>query len=132
MPSGERDRGRGAARGGAARGGRDTRAATNRHSAVPRSAAARRNVPSNPTLLENRKMALEIQLINQIEKHELLYNFNLPEYNRKDMVEDAWANIAANTNMSSKYASWMTSLRRTLRALFGGVIFTIRNAIVTQ
>ncbi|XP_026732658.1 uncharacterized protein LOC113497335 [Trichoplusia ni] len=45
-------------------------------------------------------MALEIQLINQIEKHELLYNFNLPEYNRKDMVEDAWANIAANTNMS--------------------------------
>ncbi|KAJ8713322.1 hypothetical protein PYW07_013692 [Mythimna separata] len=45
-------------------------------------------------------MAVEIQLINQIEQHEFLYNFNLPQYNRKDMVEEAWANIAANTNMS--------------------------------
>ncbi|KAJ8716278.1 hypothetical protein PYW08_013563 [Mythimna loreyi] len=45
-------------------------------------------------------MAVEIQLINQIEQYEFLYNFNLPQYNRKDMVEEAWANIAANTNMS--------------------------------
>lgn len=49
-------------------------------------------------------MAVEIQLINQIEQHEFLYNFNLPQYNRKDMVEEAWANIAANTNMTSKLA----------------------------
>ncbi|PZC82350.1 hypothetical protein B5X24_HaOG210653 [Helicoverpa armigera] len=45
-------------------------------------------------------MAAEIQLINQIEQYEFLYNFNLPQYNRKDMVEEAWASIAANTNMS--------------------------------
>ncbi|XP_075978862.1 uncharacterized protein LOC142978342 [Anticarsia gemmatalis] len=46
------------------------------------------------------KMSMEIQLINQIEKYEFLYNFNLPEYNRKDLVDEAWTTIAANTNMS--------------------------------
>lgn len=45
-------------------------------------------------------MSMEIQLINEIEKFEFLYNFNLPAYNRKDLVEEAWANIAANTNLS--------------------------------
>ncbi|CAH1638839.1 unnamed protein product [Spodoptera littoralis] len=45
-------------------------------------------------------MAVEIQLINEIEKHELLYNFLLPQYNRKDLVEEAWEDIAASTNMS--------------------------------
>ncbi|KAF9811417.1 hypothetical protein SFRURICE_002786 [Spodoptera frugiperda] len=45
-------------------------------------------------------MAVEIQLINEIEKHELLYNFGLPQYNRKDLVEEAWEEIAASTNMS--------------------------------
>lgn len=48
-------------------------------------------------------MSMEIQLINQIEKFEFLYNFNLPEYNRKDLVDEAWANIAANTNLSGEY-----------------------------
>ncbi|KAH9638986.1 hypothetical protein HF086_000912 [Spodoptera exigua] len=45
-------------------------------------------------------MAVEIQLLNEIEKHELLYNYSLPEYNRKDMAEEAWEEIAANTNMT--------------------------------
>lgn len=89
--------------GGATRGGRDSVSARQPigSDAVPLTLTVKHNafIPRRAAT----KMAVEIQLINEIEKHELLYNFGLPQYNRKDLVEEAWEEIAASTNMSSKY-----------------------------
>jgi hypothetical protein len=41
-----------------------------------------------------------IKFIEEVEKHELLYNYNLPGYSRKDLTEKAWHEIAAKVNMT--------------------------------
>ncbi|XP_049874660.1 uncharacterized protein LOC126372803 [Pectinophora gossypiella] len=45
-------------------------------------------------------MAVEVPLVKEIEKHQCLYNFNMPEYNRKDAHDDVWAEVAANVNLT--------------------------------
>lgn len=48
-------------------------------------------------------MSAEIALVQEIEKHPCLYNSYLPEYNRKDLTEDAWGQVAHNNNLTSTY-----------------------------
>ncbi|KAE9521907.1 hypothetical protein AGLY_017714 [Aphis glycines] len=42
-----------------------------------------------------------IKFVEEVEKHELLYNYNLPGYSRKDLTEKAWHEIAAKVNMTA-------------------------------
>lgn len=41
-----------------------------------------------------------IKFVEEVEKHELLYNYYLPGYSRKDLTEKAWHEIAVNVNMT--------------------------------
>ncbi|XP_068618619.1 uncharacterized protein [Battus philenor] len=45
-------------------------------------------------------MSAEITLVQEIQKFPCLYNNNLPEYNRKDLTEEAWAEVARNNNLT--------------------------------
>ncbi|KPI91759.1 hypothetical protein RR46_15263 [Papilio xuthus] len=45
-------------------------------------------------------MSAEIALVQEIEKYPCLYNSYLPEYNRKDLAEEAWAQVAHNNNLT--------------------------------
>ncbi|CAK1586400.1 unnamed protein product [Parnassius mnemosyne] len=45
-------------------------------------------------------MTAEITLVQEIQKYPCLYNNNLPEYNRKDLTEEAWAEVAHNNNLT--------------------------------
>ncbi|CAK1586403.1 unnamed protein product [Parnassius mnemosyne] len=45
-------------------------------------------------------MSAEITLVKEIQKYPWLYNNNLPEYNRKDLTEEAWAEVAHNNNLT--------------------------------
>ncbi|CAG5025057.1 unnamed protein product [Parnassius apollo] len=45
-------------------------------------------------------MSAEITLVQEIQKYPCLYNNNLPEYNRKDLTEEAWAEVAHNNNLT--------------------------------
>lgn len=38
-----------------------------------------------------------------MEKHEVMYNYNLPEYSRKDVTEKAWHKVAAKINITGLY-----------------------------
>lgn len=43
---------------------------------------------------------LNLKFVGEVEKHEVLYNYKLPEYSRKEVTEKAWQNVAAEVNMS--------------------------------
>ncbi|CAH2039828.1 unnamed protein product, partial [Iphiclides podalirius] len=45
-------------------------------------------------------MSAEITLVQEIQKYPCLYNNNLPEYNRKDLTEEAWTEVAHNNNLT--------------------------------
>ncbi|XP_072947423.1 uncharacterized protein [Epargyreus clarus] len=45
-------------------------------------------------------MSNEIHFVREIEKRECLYNHNIPEYNRKDLSEQAWSEVARNRNLT--------------------------------
>lgn len=40
--------------------------------------------------------------VAEIEKYEFLYNFNMPEYNRKDVTDGAWGEIAKKMGLTGK------------------------------
>lgn len=40
--------------------------------------------------------------VAEIEKYEYLYNFNMPEYNRKDITDGAWSEIAKKMGLTGK------------------------------
>ncbi|CAG9858741.1 unnamed protein product [Phyllotreta striolata] len=44
---------------------------------------------------------LNLKLVKEIEKHEELYNYTLPAYSRRDVVEEAWQEVAFKMNMSA-------------------------------
>ncbi|KAJ2944208.1 hypothetical protein O0L34_g18187 [Tuta absoluta] len=65
-------------------------------------------------------MSFEIPLVLEIEKRPCLYNSNLPEYNRKEVLEDAWNEIASVINLSvyeckDKWKNIRSSFVRSLR-----------------
>lgn len=43
---------------------------------------------------------LNIIFVEEIEKHEVLYNYHLPQYSRKDLTEKAWREVGDKVNMS--------------------------------
>lgn len=47
-------------------------------------------------------MSSEIRLVQEVEKYECLYNNTLPEYNRKDLADEAWTNVSAALNLTGK------------------------------
>ncbi|CAG9561002.1 unnamed protein product [Danaus chrysippus] len=65
-------------------------------------------------------MSSEIRLVQEIEKYECLYNSSLPEYNRKDLTEEAWAQVSYSTDLSvaeckEKWRNIRSSLLRNLK-----------------
>lgn len=43
---------------------------------------------------------LNIKLVEEVEKHPILYNFTLPGYSRKDETEIAWNEVGKTVNMT--------------------------------
>lgn len=39
------------------------------------------------------------KLVGEVEKHQELYNYRLSEYSRKEVMENAWKEVAAKMNM---------------------------------
>jgi hypothetical protein len=37
---------------------------------------------------------LNMKLVGAVENHEVLYNYKLPEYSRKDVTEKAWKEVS--------------------------------------
>ncbi|CAH2091392.1 unnamed protein product [Euphydryas editha] len=65
-------------------------------------------------------MASEIRLVQEIEKYECLYNNYLPEYNRKDLAEEAWTQVSQSTDLTvteckEKWRNIRSSLLRSLK-----------------
>lgn len=48
---------------------------------------------------------MNIKFVEEVEKHDILYNYNLPRYSRKDLTEKAWHGVAAKVNMTGMYHS---------------------------
>ncbi|BES98260.1 BESS motif [Nesidiocoris tenuis] len=42
-----------------------------------------------------------VKLVGEVKKHEVLYNYTLPGYSRKDVTEKAWQLVAAKMNTSA-------------------------------
>ncbi|RZF44799.1 hypothetical protein LSTR_LSTR000751 [Laodelphax striatellus] len=42
---------------------------------------------------------LNLRLVGEVKKHEVLYNFKLPGYSRKNVVDKAWQQVATKMNM---------------------------------
>nr|XP_026486936.1 uncharacterized protein LOC113393993 [Vanessa tameamea] len=65
-------------------------------------------------------MASEIRLVQEIEKYECLYNNYLPEYNRKDLADEAWTQVSQSTDLTvteckEKWRNIRSSLLRSLK-----------------
>ncbi|CAG9561000.1 unnamed protein product [Danaus chrysippus] len=65
-------------------------------------------------------MSSEIRLVQEIEKFECLYNHFLPEYTRKDLADEAWAQVSSSTKLSvseckEKWRNIRSSLLRNLK-----------------
>ncbi|XP_034831490.1 uncharacterized protein [Maniola hyperantus] len=65
-------------------------------------------------------MTSELRLVQEIEKHECLYNSSLPEYNRKDLTDEAWGHVSYATNLTmteckEKWRNIRSSLLRSLK-----------------
>ncbi|XP_028136200.2 uncharacterized protein LOC114330948 [Diabrotica virgifera virgifera] len=59
--------------------------------------------------------ALNIKLVQEVEKHPCLYNYTLNEYSRKDITENAWNDIGRELNLTGNECKdkW-----KNLRAVF--------------
>ncbi|CAG9560999.1 unnamed protein product [Danaus chrysippus] len=62
----------------------------------------------------------EIRLVQEIEKFEYLYNNFLPEYNRKDLTDEAWAQISSSVKLAvseckEKWRNIRSSVHRNLK-----------------
>jgi hypothetical protein len=44
-----------------------------------------------------------VKLVEAVELYPCLYNYQLPEYARKDITENAWAKVAQQVNKPGKY-----------------------------
>lgn len=47
--------------------------------------------------------AANILFVSEVEKYPCLYNYNLPEYSRRDVTEKAWAAVAEQQNSTGTY-----------------------------
>lgn len=47
--------------------------------------------------------AFNVKLVEEVEKHPCLYNYQLTQYSRKDITDLAWNNIGKKMNMSGMY-----------------------------
>jgi len=45
---------------------------------------------------------INLKLVEEVEKHPVLYNFTLSGYSRKDETEKAWSEVGRSVNMSGK------------------------------
>lgn len=45
---------------------------------------------------------INLKLVEEVEKHPVLYNFTLSGYSRKDETEKDWSKVGRSVNMSSK------------------------------
>lgn len=41
-----------------------------------------------------------LKFVGEVEKHEVLYNYKLPGYSRKDLTDKAWHEVAVEMNMT--------------------------------
>ncbi|XP_030751406.1 uncharacterized protein LOC115878932 isoform X2 [Sitophilus oryzae] len=58
--------------------------------------------------------AFNIKFVGEVEKYPELYDFNLPEYSRKDYIEKAWSEIAQKVKMKRECKEKWRNLRSTL------------------
>lgn len=52
-------------------------------------------------------MSTEVRLIQEIKKHECLYNYSLPDYNRKDLLDVKWSEIAQKLDLPGNETRWL-------------------------
>jgi len=45
---------------------------------------------------------INLKLVEEVEKHPVLYNFTLSGYSRKDVTEKAWSEVGRSVNISGK------------------------------
>jgi len=50
---------------------------------------------------------MKIKFVEEVEKHDILYNYNLPGYSRKDSTEKSWHEVAAINKLYFLYIIWM-------------------------
>ncbi|KAF0685375.1 transcription factor Adf-1-like [Aphis craccivora] len=43
---------------------------------------------------------INLKMVEEVEKHPVLYNFTLSGYSRKDETEKAWSEVGRSVNMS--------------------------------
>lgn len=43
---------------------------------------------------------INLKFVGEVEKHEVLYNYKLAGYSRKEVTEKAWQEVAAEVNMT--------------------------------
>nr|XP_022910119.1 uncharacterized protein LOC111421208 [Onthophagus taurus] len=66
-----------------------------------------------------------IKFVKEVEKHEVLYNYHLSGYSRKEITEKAWQEVAAKVNMSAveckeKWRNFRTVFMRKMNPLPSG------------
>jgi len=63
-----------------------------------------------------------IKFVEEVEKHELLYNYNLSGYSRRDLTEKAWHEIAAKVNMTGIYVKNVINIICKLYKLYNNYV----------
>jgi len=51
---------------------------------------------------------LNIKFVNEVEKHPELYNYTLKGYSRKNIIEKAWSEVAAEVKLTGSLSSGRT------------------------
>ena len=46
------------------------------------------------------EQTLNIKFVGEVEKHQVLYNYKLPGYSRKDITEKAWSEVGREVQMT--------------------------------
>ncbi|KAG5883990.1 hypothetical protein JTB14_019972 [Gonioctena quinquepunctata] len=68
---------------------------------------------------------IHVILVSEIEKYPLLYNYNIPEYSRKDPTEKAWTEIGKKTSLTvndckEKWRNIRSTFLRSIKSLPSG------------
>jgi len=56
----------------------------------------------NFSIAKMNEQKINLKLVEEVEKHPVLYNFTLSGYSRKDETEKAWSEVGRSVNMSGK------------------------------
>ena len=52
--------------------------------------------------------AFNIKFVGEVEKHPPLYNYTIPDYCRKDLVDKAWHAVSTEVKIPGKYYIFYT------------------------